>query len=170
MQHHGAPTRLLDWSLSPYIALYFAVERDWDCDGVVWGFAINELRRRMSEEHGAHNATTDPKLSGWFDTPAAPVHVSVVSSEHYSERMSRQQGLFTVCTQILADHADAIGRWLPGEEGRAHSFKLIIPKAAKPDFLRRLRRLNLTALALFPGPDGLGRSLSELVRLARFGE
>ena len=170
MQHHGAPTRLLDWSLSPYIALYFAVERDWDYDGVVWGFAVNELRKQMSEAYGADNATADPKLRSLFDSPTAPAHVSVVSSERYSDRMSRQQGLFTLCTNIMADHGEAIGQHLPGEEGRAHSFRLVIPKASKPDFLRRLRRMNITALSLFPGPDGLGRSLAEFVRLRRFGD
>ncbi len=169
MQHYGAPTRLLDWSLSPYVALYFAVERDWEHDGVVWGFAVNELRRRMSQQFGCENATVDPKLRSMFDSPTAPPHVSVVSSERYSERMSRQQGLFTLCTNIMADHADAIGGQLPGENGVAHSFKFVVPRTAKPDFLRRLRRLNITALSLFPGPDGLGRSLGELVRLGSFG-
>ncbi len=170
MQHHGAPTRLLDWSLSPYVALYFAVERGWHCDGVVWGFAVQELRSSMSAEFGSDNATSDPSLSNLFNSATAPAHVSVVSSAQYSERMERQQGLFTLCTQVLADHADAIGCRLPGSERRADSFKLLIPKSAKPDFLRRLRRLNITALALFPGADGLGRSLGEKVRLAHFGE
>jgi len=170
MQHYGAPTRLLDWSLSPYVAQYFAVERDWDSDGVVWGFAISDLRKQMKHKHGADNATNDASLRGLFDSPTAPAHVSVVSSVRYSERMSRQQGLFTLCTDIMADHAQAIGQCLPSEEGRAQSFKFVILKAAKPDFSRRLRRLNITALSLFPGPDGLGRSLAEVVRLRRFGE
>lgn len=169
MQHYGAPTRLLDWSLSPYVALYFAVERDWHCDGTVWGFGVNELRKRMAGTYGGDNATNDPKLSRLFTLSDAPAHISVVSSEQYSERMALQQGLFTVCTQVLADHADAIGEHLQGEEHLAHTFRFVIPRDAKPDFMRRLRRMNITALTLFPGADGLGRSLGETVRLARFG-
>jgi hypothetical protein len=169
MQHYGAPTRCLDWSLSPYVALYFAVERDWHCDGVVWGFAVTELRSKMSTKYGSDNATSDPKLSPLFAVPAAPSHISIVSSVRYSERLALQQGLFTLSTQVLADHAESIGQHLQGAEDLAHSFKLVIPKSAKPDFLRRLRRMNITALTLFPGADGLGRALAETVRLAQFG-
>src|SRR5262245_55627614 len=36
MRHIGAPTRILVWSLSPYVALYFAVEDSWDDPGALW--------------------------------------------------------------------------------------------------------------------------------------
>lgn len=44
MQHHRAPTRLLDWSSSPYVAAYFAVLSEFDSDGEIW--AANNFKLR----------------------------------------------------------------------------------------------------------------------------
>lgn len=43
MQHYSCPTRLLDWTLSPYVALYFAVEQSPESDGAVWFFPSSAL-------------------------------------------------------------------------------------------------------------------------------
>ncbi len=38
MQHYCGPTRLLDWSYSPFVALFFAAIDDHNDDGCVWSF------------------------------------------------------------------------------------------------------------------------------------
>jgi len=76
-----------------------------------------------------------------------------------SPRMAEQQGRFTMSLAIHQDHACMISAI------RTHVKRLIIPYAAKPAILAELRRMNITAAALFPGIDGLGRSIAELTSL-----
>ena len=47
-----------------------------------------------------------------------------------------------------------------------HFEKLVVPRDQKPDYLHQLRGMNVSANALFPGVDGLGRSLYELTKIA----
>jgi hypothetical protein len=51
MQHYGAPTRLLDWTKSPYVALYFAVVDQPEKDGAVWLFNLGALMEAMEEKY-----------------------------------------------------------------------------------------------------------------------
>jgi len=51
MQHHGAPTRLLDWSTSIYVAAYFAVIEQPNADGVIWIVHLDTVRNRMIEKY-----------------------------------------------------------------------------------------------------------------------
>jgi len=80
-----------------------------------------------------------------------------------TQRMIVQQGSFTVCTNIIGDHGKIIGELLDGME-RAHQL-LVIPRVKKPELLRKLEIMNITASSLFPGLDGLGRSTGELVAM-----
>src|SRR5215475_8994349 len=61
MQHHGAPSRLIDFTWSPYVAAFFALERTL-ADGVVW--ALNPARVESSRApEGGH---MDPRITGNF--------------------------------------------------------------------------------------------------------
>jgi hypothetical protein len=171
MQHYQAPTRLLDWTLSPYVGLYFAVERDLAQDGTVWCVRRADLFNAMQEAHKDYKTIWEHKeaLSGngfreMLQSEDPTNKMWIVDGEKKSARMIAQKGVFTVCHNIQSDHAGCIERAFESS-GKCEMYKLVIPKELKPNFIKKLREINVNANTLFPGIDGLGRSVSELVRL-----
>lgn len=156
MQHYGAPTRLLDWTASPYVAAYFACEREEDTDGTVYVVAREVFAEAALLPHE-------------YQDPAAPDVLFFVSPTRKTERLAAQQGHFSISTHVLSDHDSTILRVcspLAAGDASARVFrKWIIPAKLKATFLRQLRVMNVIAQALFPGLDGLGRSINELVWL-----
>jgi hypothetical protein len=161
MQHHGAPTRLLDWTLSPFVATYFAVEDLSNKEGAVWCFYINGLLQNMEQQYSKRLTPETLGRLEDFNDPAGPKSLMLFKHHLPSDRMIAQQGIFTVSQQVSADHGDIVHDAVP--EINLHT-KILIPAKVKVEFLWRLRQMNITASALFPGVDGLGRSIRERVR------
>jgi hypothetical protein len=152
MQHHGAPTRLLDWTASPYVAAYFAAEQFPDDDGailVIDADALNSHFRASTEAAGGrHLHRTEDDPPGLF----------AFTLERKTHRLVVQQGYFTVAThpqlvhdELLHDAGAIVRRW-------------VIPGRVKSLVLGHLRTMNVSAQTLFPGLDGLGRSAAELIK------
>ena len=174
MQHYGAPMRVLDWSSSPVVGLYFAVNEDWDEDGALWlfhqGHYVQYLKKSGQDvvDFGAA-----PKYREVFQRVPAPVPSEMMCLERkkLTERMVAQQCRFTVSVDPLADHAAEIDRVMPEFEetgdGKQGVLRLrwFVDKACKKELLKRLHAMNVTAETLFPGIDGLGDELAETVRL-----
>jgi hypothetical protein len=169
MQHHSAPTRLLDWTASPLVAAYFAVVAKPELPGIVWVFHLYTVRDYMNKHHGGWAPATDT-----FEREAlmqtAPPKILGVRRATETDRMAAQQSFFTVSTQILADHGRLISSATKEvvSGGRPEFFGIRIAPELKPLFLRMLFGMNVTAKALFPGVDGLGRSVEELVDLEAY--
>jgi hypothetical protein len=148
MQHFSAPTRTLDWSLSPWVALYFAASANENEDGAIWLVDYAAACDGVSKGLKSHN------LAALIHDPAAEEFVAFSTAWNSNPRIEAQQGRSSICTNPLADH-------VPSLETVGALKKLVVPKAVKGDAMVMLNAMNVNARTLFPGADGLGRSLRE---------
>lgn len=167
MQHHGAPTRLLDWTASIYLAAYFAVIENWEKDGAVWLLHTNTMREQMGKrDQQITFPQSEKQIKAAYLTSDAPHDLEFVERFSKSDRMIAQQGLFSVSHNVLGDHGQILDDLFDLETKKELFRKLVVPARLKPQFIRKLRAMNITASSLFPGLDGLSRSIAELIRIA----
>ena len=167
-QHHGLPTRLLDWTYSPYVALHFATAaaETFELDGVVW--MVDYVRahelvpaplRRALEAEGANVFTTEmladaaPSLAE-LERLAGDDFVLFVEPPSFDERIVNQYALFSLVSRPDAGLVD----WLRAHADLAR--RVVIPAALKSEVRDKLDQANVTERVLFPGLDGLSRWLA----------
>ena len=169
MQQYGAPTRMLDWTTSFNVALYFTVnDKPMDKPGAVWFFGPEDLSKVMSqyvdlpEDEGQAIRSNPDKFVKYGEK--APPQINLHEPKVKSERMVAQQGVFTYCEQLFCDQAKLIGEALLAS---SHLSKIVIGPQAKKQMREYLNKLNITAAVLFPGVEGLGRAISEMITVHR---
>jgi hypothetical protein len=168
MQHHGAPTRLLDWTSSIYVAAYFAVSAEFDKDGSVILVHINSVDERVKKLHGNFSfPTTENEIRNQYMNVGAPNTLLFTARITKSSRMIAQQAFFSISRNICCKHQDVLNNLFSESEERLLYSKLIIPSTSKNTFLKKLRQMNITASSLYPGIDGLGKSISELLNISK---
>jgi len=166
MQHYNVPTRILDWTESPFVAAYFAVEQHPDDAGVVWVVHIPKVKKHIQEMSLSYEIPIGIKeQEKVLLDPHAKPNLYFITPRIHTDRMGPQQTVSTFSDQILADHGQVIASAGADKET---FIKLIIPNTLKLEFLHKLRQMNITARTLFPGVDGLGRSVAELVKLGAY--
>ncbi|MDK2742335.1 MAG: FRG domain-containing protein [Nitrospira sp. BO4] len=162
MQHHGAPTRLLDFTWSPYVAAFFALERATS-DAAIW--AINlPLLWAIHDRHkisGIKVREGDPRDTAAFEKYYLPNRYSFVwqgDPFRMPQRVVAQSGTFLVSSHLGISVEDILARY-PG------SGELLVQFVLKTENLRAeamasLYSMNITQATLFPGLDGLARSMA----------
>ena len=149
------------------MACYFATLSDDDQDAAIWTFNNEELLKnnresRLSRDYAPFRELTGAKtIEDWaLAALDAGPYIEVFRYQYANPQMSAQQSLFTVSGQLGDDHDVALGRSLPETW---QTLKIVISKSDKKKLRQRLFKMNVSALALFPTLDGVGRNIRETI-------
>lgn len=159
MQHYGAPTRLLDWTVSPWVAAYFASISHPTSNGVIWAFNRKELPT-VDKKWSWVNACS---VAEWSKGSMLASHqAAVVDPMVDNARMNAQQSLFTMSGHLGDKHNESVPAILTKE---TDTKKIIIKREFKKELAKRLDLMNITATSLFPGILGVSEHIKHILEL-----
>ena len=162
MQHHGAPTRLLDFTKSPFVAAFFALERATE-EAAIFALNTPTLWRNSARPKTAPALTRDeidPRVKGNLDKYFLSSDNEVIwfgEPSEMDDRLIAQSGTFVV-PGVIDRPLHAI---LDDYESDTELLrKIILPPDLRSDAMRWLYRMNITNASLFPDLDGLAKSIA----------
>jgi FRG domain len=129
-QHHGLPTRLIDWTWNPLVALYFAVRDDW---------------KDYEENTDSLIYVWEKDIKGQLEPKFEPFKINKVElflPQHVSKRIIAQSGIFTIHPK-------------PAKEFITTGIsKIIIKSTIRHEIKKRLNKLGIHQGTMFPDLDG----------------
>jgi len=174
MQHHGAPTRLVDFTHSAYVACFFAIENaiDDSANCAIWAIDQGWCKHMGAEVVRKELSTKYPEYRSF------KIRASTIEPEHFKTifyeeklqmvlpvepyrrhtRLTIQQGLFLCQGDVnkgLEGNFDSYSHGQPEK----HVVKIKVPNALRVEILTDLNYMNINRATLFPGIDGFAQSL-----------
>lgn len=169
------PTRLLDWTRSPYVGLYFAVEEPsiekletGDFGSSLWAIDGRWLEEKETE-------LSRPAEIDFRDLSLRAKHLNDVMNRQKTDvplivridplethqRIVAQQGLFLCRLKHQATFSQILMTMMihPTLQNRPVIRRIVVDSSCRIEFLRKLMEMNIHRASLFPGLDGFGRSL-----------
>lgn len=200
MQHFGAPTRLLDFSQSMYVALFMAMDNSFYDNFSIWCINKDELNlpifQKYIEENHVNTVSQDTlddmaynmangsivNQQVRIDRIERPRYLFKVRPKMCNERISRQQGLFLVPSTVNVPFEDILKGYYNEEnhftididnlknwscektlsQQAISVLKINIGKEDKLRLTKALHQMNITSETMYPGLDGLAKSVGRL--------
>ena len=170
-QHHGLPTRLLDWSYSPLTALHFATtENNLDKmdkhDCVVWKIDIEEIHKLLPQEYrdalheeNARIFTVEilDKVADSLEDYDADMKNSamvIIEPPSIDPRIINQYSYFSIIPSGMQNIEDFLN------ENTEHSVRYVIKKELRWRIRDMLDQMNINERIVYPGLDGLSEWLA----------
>ena len=167
MRHYFAPTRLLDWTYSYFVALFFAIENATG-PAAVWALDTDWLRDRLGQCYPSALSLLDQDqhveretFKALFTSDKANRLVCAVNPYRRNRRLSIQAGVFLCPGRIDIPFEDNLIGLLDDQIPGSVFCKLIVEVSSieRNEILKHLQRMNVYRASLFPGLEGFARSL-----------
>ena len=170
-QHHGLPTRLVDWTHSALVALHFSVtEVNLDDlssrDSVVWRIDAKELNRKLPEKY--RNALEQKKTLTFslqmltdvtgsveeYDRDMGQESLVMIEPPSIDQRIVTQYSFFTMLPKGVNDLEEFLN------QHTENTVKYVIDRSIRWELRDILDQLNLNERTIYPGIDGIAKWLA----------